>query len=260
MTTTSPESTLKMSPAALLKDQVVVVTGATAGIGRGIALKMASEGARVVVIGTNPERGATVVAEIEELTGSKDRSGFYATDVASQESVNATVAQILADFGTVDVLVNNAGITRDGLLMRMTEDQWDDVVNVNLKSVYNTCRALARTMTKARRGRIVNISSIVGLTGNKGQVNYASSKAGMIGFTKSLAQELAPRNILVNAVAPGYIKTRMTEKLPAAIEEMVPLGRWGEPEDIANAVLFLASDMANYVTGQVIVVDGGLHT
>ncbi len=241
----------------LLKDQVAIVTGATAGIGKAIAIKLAQEGAKVAVIGTNAERGAEVVAEIGE-----DKAAFFKVDVASYAEAGAAVNAILTQFGRVDILVNNAGITRDQLLMKMTEEDWDKVMEVNVKSCYNFCQTLVRPMMKARRGKIINISSVIGLTGNAGQVNYAASKAAIIGFTKALAKEVASRNIHVNCVAPGFIETKMTgvlnEEQKKGILQSIPLGRMGTPEDIANMVAFLASPLADYVTGQVIAVDGGM--
>jgi 3-oxoacyl-[acyl-carrier protein] reductase len=246
----------------LLKNKVAIVTGATAGIGKAIALNFAQHGAKVAVLGTNPERGAEVVREIQQLTGDTESAVFCQVDIANTNAVDAIMNQLLAQFGKVDILVNNAGITRDALLMKMTEEQWDSVVDVNLKSAFNTCRAVVRSMMKARKGKIINISSVVGLTGNPGQAHYAASKSGLIGFSKSLAKELASRNICVNCIAPGFIQTRMTDVLAEAQKEAllkeIPLGRMGWPEEIAHAALFLASDWSDYVTGQVMTVDGGM--
>jgi 3-oxoacyl-[acyl-carrier protein] reductase len=246
-----------------LKSKTALITGGTAGIGRAIALLFVKEGADVAIMGTHEERGQAVVREMESLCiDSSQRVRFFRCDVAKTNEVEQVVSELLKDWGKVDLLVNNAGITRDNLLMRMTEEEWDSVVTTNLKSVYNTCRVLARPMTKARSGRIINISSVVGLMGNAGQVNYAASKSGVIGFSKSLAKELASRGILVNCVAPGYIETQMTQGLPEAVKEKIlseiPLARIGRPEDIAHAVLFLASDLSSYITGQVLTVDGGM--
>lgn len=245
----------------ILNGQTAVVTGATAGIGREIALRLGEEGAFVVVIGTNTERGHQVVEQLQAIAGSPGAL-FIKLDVSNYQEVEQSMKQILDVRGQVDILVNNAGITRDQLLMKMSEDDWDSVMDINVKSCYNTCRALVRPFLKAKKGRIINISSVVGLTGNAGQVNYAASKAAMIGLTKSLAKELASRNILVNCVAPGFIETAMTEVLTeaqkAATLGQIPLGHMGSTRDIANAVLFLASSWANYITGQVITVDGGM--
>lgn len=245
----------------LLKGQTAVVTGATAGIGKAIAVMYAQQGAFVVVIGTNPERGEAVAAEIKALPDSAG-AVFMKVDVANLQEVDQAVKSVLELRGQVDILVNNAGITRDQLLMKMSEEDWDSVMDINVKSCYNTCKALVRAFLKSRKGRIINISSVVGLTGNAGQVNYAASKAAMIGMTKALAKELATRNILVNCIAPGFITTAMTDVMTPAQKEAtlatIPLGRMGAPEDIANAALFLASPMADYVTGQVITVDGGM--
>lgn len=241
----------------MLQDKVAIVTGGTAGIGREIAVKMAEAGAKVAIFGRNPERGAEVVAQIGD-----DKAIFIQVDVAKTGAIEEAIAQVQEKLGDIDVLVNNAGITRDNLLMRLPEDHWDDVIDTNLKSAFNTCRAVVRPMMKKRSGRIINISSVVGLTGNAGQAHYAASKSGVIGFSKSLACELATRGITVNCVAPGFIETPMTdvlnEKQKSAILGAIPMGRMGQPEEIAKAVIFLASDMANYITGQVLAVDGGM--
>lgn len=245
----------------LLKNKQALVTGGTAGIGKAIALKFAEEGANVIIFGTNKERGAQVVEEIRQKTG-ENRGLFYAVNVADKTEVENTIKKILEEKQGIDILVNNAGITKDQLLMKMKEEEWDDVIAINLKSCYNLCQALVRSMMKARHGRIINMSSVVGLTGNAGQANYAASKAAIIGFSKALAKELAPRNILVNCIAPGFIETGMTEILNEAQKEAavssIPLGRMGKPEEIANAALFLASPLADYITGQVLTVDGGM--
>jgi 3-oxoacyl-[acyl-carrier protein] reductase len=247
----------------LLKGKSALVTGGTAGIGKAIALLFAEQGADVAIFGTNQERAEQAVKEIEAGRASPEQKvASFLVDVSKSKPVEEIIQQLLALFGKIDILVNNAGITRDNLLMKMSEEDWDLVVDVNLKSVYNTCRALVRPMMKARSGSIINITSIVGLTGNAGQVNYAASKSGMIGLTKSLAKELASRGIRANCVAPGYIETQMTEGLSAQVKEgilaKVPLSRIGQPRDIAHAALFLASDLSSYVTGQVMAVDGGM--
>jgi 3-oxoacyl-[acyl-carrier protein] reductase len=247
----------------LLKLKKALVTGGTAGIGREIAITFARQGADVAIFGTSEERAAQVVQELEasRLTP-EQRFAFYIVNVSEKASVEGAIQQLIALWGHVDILVNNAGITRDGLLMRMSEEDWDQVMDVNLKSVYNTCQALVRPMIKAKGGKIINISSVVGLTGNAGQANYAASKSGMIGFTKALAQELATRKICVNCIAPGFIQTRMTDALTDGQKEgilkKIPMGRLGETQDIANAAVFLASNLSDYVTGQVLTVDGGM--
>lgn len=240
-----------------------IVTGGTAGIGQAIALAFAQHGASVAIFGTNEERAKSVIQEMESIKiNPEQRFCYFLVDVSQTKDVERCVQQLLTDWEKVDILVNNAGITRDGLLMRMSEEDWDQVVDINLKSVYNTCRLLARPMMKERSGKIINISSVIGLTGNAGQSNYAASKAGMIGFTKSLAKELAGRNINVNCIAPGFIQTSMTQKLSDPIQEKIlnniPLSRLGQPHQIAQAVLFLASEWADYITGQVLTVDGGM--
>lgn len=247
----------------LLKDKKALITGGTAGIGREIAIAFAKHGAHVAIFGTNAQRAAEVIEELKKHKVS-DSQQFHAetVNVADKAAIDTAIQHLLSLWGQIDILVNNAGITRDGLLMKMSEQDWDDVIDTNLKSVYNTCQALVRPMIKARGGKIINISSIVGLTGNPGQANYAASKSGMIGFTKALAQEVASRNICVNCVAPGFIQTRMTDELneaqKEAIMKKVPMGRMGSTQDIADAVIFLASHLSNYITGQVLTVDGGL--
>lgn len=242
----------------MLKDKVAIVTGGTAGIGRAIALKFAEQGAKVAVIGTNAERGQEVVKEIEKHSV----GSFHQIDVANTQEVEEKVKLILDHYKSVDILVNNAGITKDQLLIKMTESDWDQVMAINVKSCYNLSRACVRTMMKARQGKIINISSVVGLIGNAGQANYCAAKAAIIGFTKALAKELASRSIAVNCIAPGFIKTRMTEVMTDAQKEItlsqIPFGRMGEPEDIAHAALFLASPWSDYITGQVLTVDGGM--
>ncbi len=247
----------------LLKAKKALITGGTAGIGKEIAITFAKQGADVAIFGTNEERSAQVLQELEQSRlAPEQRFATYIVNVSEKASVEGAIQQLLAAWGQLDILVNNAGITRDGLLMRMSEEDWDQVIDVNLKSVYNTCQALVRPMIKAKGGKIINISSVVGLTGNAGQANYAASKSGMIGFTKALAQELATRNICVNCIAPGYIQTRMTGALTEGQKEgilkKIPMGRVGEPQDIANAAVFLASNLSDYVTGQVLTVDGGM--
>lgn len=245
----------------LLNGQVALVTGGTAGIGKAIAMKFAEQGATVIIFGTHQERGAQVVEEIKKIPQSKDAE-FYQVNVSHTSEVREQIQGVLEKHGKVDVLVNNAGITCDQLLMKMTEQEWDNIMDVNVKSCYNTCQALVRSMLKSRRGKIINMSSVIGLTGNAGQSNYAASKAAVIGFTKALAKELASRNINVNCIAPGFIETKMTGILTDAQKKStldnIPLGRMGTPNDIAHAALFLASDLSDYITGQVLTVDGGM--
>jgi 3-oxoacyl-[acyl-carrier protein] reductase len=240
-----------------LQGQVALVTGASRGIGREIAVSLASAGARVAVVARDEARAQGVAAE---LPGDGHRG--YGADVGSAESVKQLMERVEADLGVPDVLVNNAGVTRDNLLMRLKDEDWDVVMDTNLRGAFNTIRAASRGMMKKKGGRIINITSVVGVTGNKGQANYAASKAGLIGLTKSVAKELASRGILVNAVAPGYIETDMTAELPAAAREalmgQIAVGRLGKPEDIASVVRFLAGPGASYITGQVLVVDGGM--
>jgi 3-oxoacyl-[acyl-carrier protein] reductase len=244
----------------LLSGKVALITGASKGIGRAIALKFAQEGANVAFTYlSSVEKGQALEAELNAL-GIKAIG--YRSDASVFLEAEALASQVVADFGTVDVLVNNAGITKDGLLMRMTEEQWDSVINVNLKSVFNLTKAITKPMMKARNGSIINLTSIVGIRGNAGQSNYASSKAGIIGFTKSIALELGSRNIRSNAIAPGFIETEMTQELENKEEWLkgIPLKRGGTPEEVANACVFLASDMSRYITGQVLQVDGGMLT
>ena len=241
-------------------DQVALVTGASRGIGSAIALKLASEGAFVIATATS-ESGASATAEAIVAQGGKGKA--VKLDVSRPDEVEALFQAIVAEQGRLDILVNNAGITRDGLLLRMKEEEWDSVLDTNLKGAFLCTKAAAKVMTKARYGRIVNISSVVGEMGNPGQVNYCASKAGMFGMTKSVARELAKRNVTVNAVAPGFIETDMTAVLPEkareALLQQIPLERLGSPEDVANAVYFLVSPLANYITGQVLSVNGGMY-
>ena len=240
--------------------QVAVVTGAGRGIGRAIALRFASEGARVACVCRTEENAKKTADEINGLRSESAKA--YAVDVADHAAVQKIGARILEDFGRADILVNNAGVTRDALAMRMSLEDWDSVINTNLRGAFSFTQVLVRAMTKRRSGRIINISSVIGLMGNAGQTNYAASKAGLIGLTKSLARELASRNITVNAVAPGFIVTDMTNALSEEVQKIIisriPLGRVGEPEDVANAVAFLASAQASYITGHVLCVDGGM--
>lgn len=247
----------------LLKGKKVLVTGGTAGIGKAIASLFAEHGADVAIFGTNKERAEQALKEIDAAKADpSQKTASFLLDVSKSKEVDQAVEQLLKEWGSVDILVNNAGITKDNLLIRMSEEDWDKVLEVNLKSVFNLCRSLSRPMMKARSGVIINISSVIGLTGNAGQINYAASKSGMIGFTKSLAKELASRNVRANCIAPGYIETQMTDALNDAIKgailEKIPMNRIGKPRDIAHAALYLASDLASYVTGQCLTVDGGM--
>lgn len=244
---------------ANLSGKTALVTGASGGIGQSIAARLAADGADVALIGQNVERLAQA-ADLVKAAGR--RAECYPCDVSKGEAVQATVTKVVQDFGGLDILVNNAGITRDGLVMRMSEEDWDQVMTVNLKSVFLFTRAASKIMMKKRAGSIVNISSIIGLIGNAGQGNYSASKAGIIAFTKSVAKELASRNVRVNAIAPGFIETKMTAEMPEDLQkkmlESIPLGRYGKPDDVASVVSFLASEDAGYVTGQVLTVCGGL--
>ena len=242
-----------------LENKVAIVTGGARGIGRAISLRLASEGARIAII--------DIMLDVAEATAKEfaDR-GFeakaYAANVAKPEDADATVKKVIADFGKVDILVNNAGITKDNLIMRMTEAEWDAVIAVNLKGTFNFTKAAVVPMARQRSGKIVNIASVVGRMGNAGQANYSASKAGVIALTKSTAKEFGSRNIQVNAVAPGFIETEMTAKLPQSVRDtfmmVIPAKRPGKPEDVANVVFFLCSSDADYVTGQVINIDGGM--
>lgn len=244
----------------MLKGKVALVTGAARGIGKEIALTLAKAGAAVIVnYNGSKERAEAVVKEIEDMGGN---ALAYKCNVADEEESATMVKDVLTQYGKVDILVNNAGITRDNLIMRMTDADYDAVLDTNLKGAFHMIRHLSRAFIKQRSGKIINISSVSGVMGNAGQANYAASKAGLIGLTKSVARELAGRNICVNAVAPGFIQTEMTEVLSGSVQEnlkqMIPLGKMGSPKDVANMVLFLAGENSNYITGQVIHVDGGM--
>ena len=243
-----------------LKGKVAVVTGASRGIGRAIAEVLAQRGADVVCGDRLDEQAGVTAHEIAAATGR--RASGCRVEVTDAKSAQEFIDCAVANFGRVDILVNNAGITRDNLIMRISEQDWDDVLDVNLKGAFNCCKAVIRTMMKQRYGRIVNISSVAGLAGNAGQTNYAASKAGLIGFSKSLAKEVGSRNITVNVVAPGFVLTALTENLPQELKDAAikatPLGRWAKQEEIAYAVAFFASDEAAFITGQVLSVDGGM--
>ena len=243
-----------------LDGKVALVTGASRGIGHAIALKLAAAGADVAVIYSGSEDAAQ--ATVDAILALGRKAIKVKANVGSADDVAAMVATVHETFGHIDILVNNAGITRDGLLMRMKDSDWDDVININLKSVYLVTKAVSKIMMKQRSGKIINMTSVVGVTGNAGQANYSASKAGVIGFTKTCAKELASRGITVNAIAPGFIHTDMTDVLPDKVKdamvEAIPLHRMAEPDEVANVALFLASELASYVTGQVINVDGGM--
>lgn len=243
-----------------LEGKIAVVTGASRGIGRSIALTLASRGAAVIInYNGSKDRAEEVKQEIEAAGG---KASIYQCNVSEYEKCETFIQDIIKEYGRIDILVNNAGITRDGLLMKMSEADFDQVVNTNLKGAFNTIRFASRQMLKQRSGRVINMSSVVGVTGNAGQANYAASKAGVIGLTKAAARELASRGITVNAIAPGFIETDMTEVLPEKVKEssvaQIPLGKFGKPEQVAAAVAFLASEDAEYITGQVLHVDGGM--
>ena len=243
-----------------LKGRVALVTGAAQGIGRAVALLLAQKGADIVVSDINLGKAGETAKEIEAIG---QRAMAIRADVAKTNDVERMVETVLEKFGQIDILVNNAGIARDKLILRMTEEDWDAVLDVNLKGTFNCTKAVVRHMSKQRKGKIVNIASVVGEMGNVGQANYSASKAGVIGFTKTIAREFAQRGINVNAIAPGYIETPMTEALPEKVKEelkrMIPLERLGRPEDVAEAVLFLVSEASSYITGQVLNVNGGIY-
>lgn len=243
----------------LLQDKVAIITGATRGIGKGILESFVAQGAKVAFTYASSKQAAD---EIENKFGSQVKA--YQSDASDFEAAQNLVEEVQKDFGSIDIVVNNAGITKDNLLMRMRLEDWQKVIQVNLDSAFNLTKAVLRPMLKQRHGSIINMSSIVGITGNAGQANYSASKAGLIGFSKSVALELGSRNIRCNVIAPGFIETEMTEKLDEKVvaewRENIPLKRGGTPEDIANACLFLASDLSSYITGQVLSVDGGMHT
>jgi len=241
-------------------NQVAIVTGAGRGIGHAIAFRIAGNGGRVAVVSRTEKNADRTAEEINARFAGLAKA--YAVDVADQRAVKNLAEQIISEFSRIDILINNAGLTRDGLSMRMSEEDWDVVLDTNLKGAFNFIQAVERPMIKQRSGRIINISSVAGLVGNPGQANYAASKAGLLGLTKTIARELASRGITCNAVAPGFINTEMTEALPDAVKKAVlsniPMGRFGEAQDVANVVEFLASEEARYITGQCITVDGGM--
>ena len=242
------------------KDKVVVITGASQGIGQNIAINFAKNKATVILLSRNNNKLKILTSKINKNGG---ESNYFSTDVSNFIDFNDTINKILKNYGKIDVLVNNAGITKDNLILRMKENDWDTVINTNLKGCFNGIKSVSKNMISNKKGRIINIVSIVGIIGNKGQSNYSASKAGIIGLTKSIAKEFASRNITVNAIAPGYINTEMTNSLTENIKNeyinKIPLQRFGTPEDISNLTLFLSSDFAEYITGQIISVDGGMY-
>ncbi|MBF5027482.1 3-oxoacyl-[acyl-carrier-protein] reductase [Planobacterium oryzisoli] len=245
----------------LLEGKVALITGGTRGIGKGIVEMFVSQGAEVAfTYAGSKEKAQSLVAEFQDASKIK----AYQSDASDFQAAQDLVDQVLSDFGKIDILINNAGITKDNLMLRMSKEDWDQIIKVNLDSVFNLSKAVIKPMMKARAGSIINMTSVVGIKGNAGQANYAASKAGVIGFTKSLALELGSRNIRCNAIAPGFIETEMTaaldEKTVEGWRDAIPLKRGGQPSDVANACVFLASDMASYITGQVLSVDGGMHT
>jgi len=246
----------------LLENKLALITGGSRGIGKGIVEVFAAQGAHVAFTYNSSAEAANAMADELSQNGVKVKA--YQSDAAQFDQAESLVAQVLADFGSIDILINNAGITKDNLLMRISEEDFDRVIEVNLKSVFNMTKAVQRTMLKQRHGSIINMSSIVGVQGNAGQTNYAASKAGIIGFSKSVALELGSRNIRCNVIAPGFIETEMTQKLDEVTVQSwrdgIPLKRGGTPQDIANTCLYLASELSSYVTGQVIHVDGGMYT
>lgn len=247
----------------LLNGKKALITGGSAGIGKAIALAFVKNGADVAIFATNEAKVKETILELEQNKVNPNQDiQYFLVDVSKKALVEEAISTLLNKWNDLDVLVNNAGITRDGFIIKMTEEDWDAVLDINLKSVFNTCKTVARQMMKAKKGKIINISSVVGLVGSSAQVNYAASKAGMIGFSKSLAKELARKNINVNCIAPGYIQTKMTEVLSDDVKEKIlgsiPFNRYGTPEDVALAALFLASNMSDYITGQVLTVDGGM--
>jgi 3-oxoacyl-[acyl-carrier protein] reductase len=247
----------------MLKEKKILVTGGTRGIGRSIAQTFAKNGAHVIILGTNEEKAQETVADLKQLAVDPEQKFDYKlVNLSQHQQVIEVLESIEKSWGALDVVVNNAGITRDNLLMRMSEQDWNEVLDVNLKSIFSVCHHVIKSMLKARRGKIINISSVIGLTGNPGQVNYSASKFGVVGFTRSLAIEVAKRGICVNCIAPGFIATDMTAELTEAQKEeilrKIPMQKLGTAHDIAQAALFLASSMSDYVTGQVITVDGGM--